>query len=250
MSHVDNKKAGFTIVELMLAMAFVATLLVAVAMTVIQIGNIYNRGITFKNVNQIGRSISSEVQRSMIGGQSFDLGTRYIQQGNPGDYWGGRLCTGQYTYIWNYGKAIQAGDLLHLNTYEDPNSAKTIRFVKVPDSNASYCQDISKKVVLADSIELLTVGPNAPEYDLALHSFNITTTADNPATPAVNENTAGDTKTGQQLYSIEFLIGTNKAGTLADDYQSCRLADEVGADPSYCSVSRFNVLARAGNTVK
>jgi type II secretory pathway pseudopilin PulG len=238
MNHVVNKNAGFTIVELMFAMAFVATLLIAVAMTVIQIGNTYNRGITFKNVNQIGRSISSEVQRSIIGAQAFDLSTRYIEQGEPGNYWGGRLCTGQFTYIWNYGKAIQAGDVSRLNTYAG-GSTKTIRFVKVPDSNASYCQDVSKKVVLADSVELLTVGQNTPEYDLALHSFSITTSA-----------TATDEKTGQRLYSIEFLIGTNKAGTLADDYQSCRLADEDGADPSYCSVSRFNVLARAGNTVK
>ncbi|MFZ2125148.1 MAG: prepilin-type N-terminal cleavage/methylation domain-containing protein [Candidatus Saccharimonadales bacterium] len=238
MNHVVNKKAGFTIIELMLAMAFVATLLVAVAMTVIQIGNTYNRGITFKNVNQIGRSISSEVQRSIIGVQAFDLGTRYIQQGEPGNYWGGRLCTGQYTYIWNYGKAIQAGDISRLNTYAG-GSTKTIRFIKVPDSNASYCQDVSKKAVLADSIELLTVGPNTPEYDLALHSFSIITSA-----------TATDVKTGQQLYSIEFLVGTNNSDALSLDYQSCKLPGEDGADPSYCSVSRFNVLARAGNTVK
>jgi type II secretory pathway pseudopilin PulG len=236
MNRVVNKQAGFTIIELMLAMAFVATLLIAVAMTVIQIGNTYNRGITFKNVNQVGRSISSEVQRSITGGQAFNIasgaGSRYIVQD-----WGGRLCTGQFTYVWNYGKAIQAGDVSHLNTYAD--STKTIRFVKVLDSNASYCQDSSKKIVSADSTELLTVGANAPEYDLALHSFSITTSA-----------TATDAKTGQQLYSIEFLIGTNNKDALASDYQSCKLAGEDGADPSYCSVSRFNVLARAGNTVK
>src|SRR5450759_2265716 len=98
-----SRQRGFTLVELMLAMAFVSALLLAIAMTVIQIGNIYNRGITYKNVNQVGSSLVSELQRSIASNAPFDVsingvgeGEHYINKG-----WGGRLCTGQYSYIWN-----------------------------------------------------------------------------------------------------------------------------------------------------
>jgi len=179
MNRGVNKKSGFTIIELMLAMAFVSTLLIAVALTVIQIGNTYNRGITLKNVNQVGRSIANELQRSIAGSEEFDIdsgvGSRYIVQD-----WGGRLCLGQYSYVWNYGNAIQVGDTARLNTYVD--SPDTIRFAKVLDQDSSYCDDSSKKIELNDAIELVDAGEN----DLAIHDFLISTT-----------DSAGDSKTGK-----------------------------------------------------
>jgi len=235
MNRGVNKKSGFTIIELMLAMAFVSTLLIAVALTVIQIGNTYNRGITLKNVNQVGRSIANELQRSIAGSEEFDIdsgvGSRYIVQD-----WGGRLCLGQYSYVWNYGNAIQVGDTARLNTYVD--SPDTIRFAKVLDQDSSYCDDSSKKIELNDAIELVDAGEN----DLAIHDFLISTT-----------DSAGDSKTGQRLYSIEFKIGTNTIDTLnyvSDNNPTCKLSGESGADPSYCSINMFNIVVRAGNTVE
>ncbi len=235
MNRAVNNKSGFTIIELMLAMTFVSALLIAVAMTVIQIGNIYNRGITVKNVNQIGRSLASELQRSVAGSGVFNInpgvGSRYIVQD-----WGGRLCVGQYSYIWNYGKDILAGDDLRLNTYA--SSTDVIRFIKVLDQNASYCDDSTKKVVVADAIELIDIG----EHDLALHDFSINTA-----------DSASDSRTGQRLYSIEFQLGTNRDGTLlyeSDENPVCKIPGEDGADPSYCSVNHFNIVVRAGNTVE
>ena len=251
MNRVD-KRNGFTLIELMLAMAFVAALLIAVAMTVIQIASIYNRGITLKEVNQAGLSLSSELQRSINQTSLFsiepdhavDPNSRYVKQD-----WGGRLCLGQYSYIWNYGAAIDP-IALNPNRNKYSGSSNEIRFVKVPDSNASYCKKALvgpeyKDVVFADAVELLNVG----EHNLAIQNFVISTTS-----------TAVDTKTGQQLYSMEFLIGTNDRGKLSDHSDStltgstgattCKLPSEFGADPSYCSVNQFNILARAGNAVK
>lgn len=235
MNRVD-KRQGFTLIELMLAMGFVSALLIAVAMTVIQIANIYNRGITLKDINQAGRSLSSELQRSISNSSSFNInagiGSRYIVQD-----WGGRLCLGQYSYIWNYGDAIQTGDVTRLNVYS--NSTAQIRFVKVLDSNTSYCSDASTKIDSTNAVELLNVG----EHNLAMHSFVISTS-----------NTAGDTKTGQQLYSVEFLIGTNDQTALTFDSGTgaviCKAPSESGSDPAYCSVNQFNIVARAGNTVE
>ena len=239
MNRVDRQN-GFTSIELMLAMAFVSALLIAVAMTVIQIASIYNRGITLKDVNQTGSSVASELQRSISGSASFNInpgpGSRFIVQD-----WGGRLCLGQYSYIWNYGKDIQTGDTSRLNVYL-LNPTNPIRLVKVIDSNISYCtlDIISGKypsIKSIDAVELL----NAGEHDLALHSFNISTTS-----------TATDTRTGQELYTVEFLLGTNNQAALIGESADteCRPPSDEQSDPSYCSVNQFNIVARAGNAVK
>lgn len=259
MNHAD-KQHGFTLIELMLAMGFVSALLIAVAMTVIQIANIYNRGLTLKEVNQAGRSISSELQRSISASAPFtvdfgvgslyqyqDVESYYVQQA-----WGGRLCLGQYSYIWNYGKSIKSQDS-NRNVYITSN--KEIHFVKVIDAASIYCKEASKKIDPASAIELLDVG----EHDLAIHTFKITTTADNILTPLINENTAGDSKTKQQLYSIQFLLGTNGWDIItptnssligSGDTIECKAPTEYGADPSYCSISQFNITARSSGTLQ
>lgn len=247
MNRVD-KQYGFTIVELMLAMGFVAALLIAIAMTVIQISNIYNRGVTLKEVNQVGRSISSELQRSIAESTPFSVdpgvGSQYlfIEKGVFNYYikqdWGGRLCLGQYSYVWNYGEAIQSTSLdPNRNVYLTSNDE--IRLVKVHDPSAEYCKDATKKVDFSTAIELINVG----QHNLALHSLTISTAA-----------TAVDSKTGQQLYNIEFLLGTNDQAALMYDSGTsalvCKPPSENGADPSYCSINQFNIIARAGNTIQ
>lgn len=248
MNHVD-KRQGFTLIELMLAMGFVSALLIAVAMTVIQIAGIYNRGIMLKDINQVGRTMASELQRSVTASTTFDVGSRFIKQSQGGNEVGGRLCLGQYSYVWNYGKVITPGDTSsNPNVYSNPDSNVQIRFVKVLDQDMSYCTFINKKIVRTDAVEMLDVG----EHDLALHSFNITTTKDDLITPGVNENTAGDTRTGQQLYSIEFFLGTNDQSALTGDLTTtaCRPPNDPLSDPSYCSVNQFNIVARTGKKVE
>jgi len=231
MSHVD-KKSGFTLIELMLAMGFVSVLLIAIAMTVIQIGNIYNRGLTLKEVNQAGRSLSSELQRSISESAPFNIspgeGNRYIKQ-----TWGGRLCLGNYSYIWNYGKDIKSGNS-NLNVYSNPNSP--IRFVKVTDPNTSYCKDPTSKINSSDAVELI----NVDQHDLVVHSFNIG-----------GDASADNTRIGQRLYYIDFVIGTNDGNALmVESGVSCKPPSYIGSDLAYCSVNQFNIVARAGNVAE
>lgn len=231
MNHVDNTlihKNGFTLIELMLAMSFVAGLLVAIALTVIQISNIYNRGITLKEINQAGRSLSSDVQRSITSTSSFTIenvaGSKYIDRS-----WGGRLCLGQYSYVWNYGKALFENNP-NINTYN--GSAAKINFVKVADPNGTYCADTAKRVDETKSTELLNVG----DRTLAIHAFDI-----------VSEPSATDTATQQRLYTLDFVIGTNLQSALSVDQKSCLAPGQTGSDTVYCSVQAFTVVARAGN---
>ena len=238
MNHVD-KKAGFTLIELLFAMAFVSALLIAIVMTVIQISNIYNRGITLKEVDQAGRSLASELKRSIAQTFSFEvdpnmIGTRYIQQD-----WGGRLCAGQYSYVWNYGKDV-AKKNTNRNRYDSvvfPN-APEIQFIKIPDGTGSYCDTdanggLVKIPVAVQGTELLDIG----DRNLAIHKFYISAVS-------------SDNKTGQTLYGISFLLGTNNQ--LAQDItnDNCLPPSDLNSDLNYCSINDFNILVRSGNRVQ
>ncbi len=231
MSH-DNK--GFTLIELMLAMTFIAMLLIAIAMTTIQISNIYNKGITLRETNQIGRSVSAELQRSISSSSPFDvtpkvddspttLASKYVVRDG-----GGRLCIGNYTYAWNYGKALVGGSGAPaiFNTFED---GSPVRFVKVADSGG-LCADPTLKIDKTKATEMLTAG----DRDLVLHSFTISQTANDPTT-------------GQSIYAISMLIGTNDRQQLTTNDASCKPPSEGVGDENYCSVNQFDLIARAGN---
>lgn len=240
MSHANKRSNGFTLVELMLAMGFVAALLLAVAMTVLQISNIYSRGLALKNINQAGLAISSEIQTDINNSQPFTLvdsgddNTRYVNINGVG----GRLCLSGYAYIWNNGYAINIKKG-NLNKYNDAlNTA--VKFAKIADPISQYCKNRTLNIDKAKAIELLDSG----QYDLAIHDVAITTTS------------AGtDIRTNQQLYTVKILIGTNNtaamdfSATSSPTYNKCFLPNNIHYD-SLCYINDFNIVARAGNAIK
>lgn len=240
MNRVDDKRRGFTLIELMLAMTFISILLIAIALTILQVVSIYNHGITLKEVGQEGQTLSTDIEQSINGSAPFTVsgsGSEYIPQ-----TWGGRLCLGNYSYIWNYGSALQLGILPipTRNLYVGESTTLTstsnpIKFVKVVDGGGSYCSSPNSKINPASAVELLNVG----DHDLAIHSFTIT-----------SEQSALDGKTGERLYDITFVIGTDDLAALTADGSTCKAPSVAGSDVAYCSVQQFNVVAAAGNTVE
>lgn len=230
MNQLRNTQTGFTIIELMLAMSFVAMLLLAIAMTTIQIGNIYNKGITLKQVNQAGRSLTDELQRTLAASSAIDVsgatGSRYQKQ--PG---GGRLCMGKYSYVWNYGKALAGAPGAPAIVNQYATGTDQIRFAKVVDTGASLCQDMNKKIVQSDSIELLDEG----DRNLVVHDMELQQTV--PTDPV----------TGQALYALTLTLGTNDREQLTTGDTSCKPPAQVGGDTTYCAVNTFDIIARAGN---
>jgi prepilin-type N-terminal cleavage/methylation domain-containing protein len=234
MNH--NSKSGFTLIELMLAMTFISVLLVAIAMTTIQISNIYNKGITLREVNQAGRSVSSELQQSIASSVPFDVTpksdnspatatSRYVVRDG-----GGRLCLGNYSYAWNYGKTLTggAGAPAIYNKYDDDN--KPVRFAKIEDAGGSLCADVNLPVPKAKANELLSTG----DRELVLHSFSIAETSSDPTT-------------NQALYAISMVIGTNDKTQLTTDNTSCKPPASGSGNEDYCSVNQWDIIARAGN---
>lgn len=226
----------------MLSMSFISVLLLAIALTVIQISNIYNHGLTIKDVNQSARSISSELQSGISQAVPFSItsgtGSHYIQSA-----WGGRLCIGQYSYIWNYGASIN--NAITTNNYSNANlnvyattPSTIIRFVKAPDTNAAYCTPVNGKypdVNSANVVDLL----NAGDHSLAIHNFSI-----------VSAPTAIDSNTNERLYTISFIIGTNDQNALTSGSTSCKPPSVSGSDPTYCAVQQFTLAVRAGNAIR
>lgn len=237
MSH-DNKK-GFTLIELMIAMTFIAILLVAIAMTTVQISAIYNKGITLREVNQAGRSVSDELQRSISSSIPFDVtpqidaspataASKYVKRDA-----GGRLCLGRYTYVWNYGASIAKEDGAPgiYNKYSGTNDP--VRFAKVFDPSGALCAnatDPNSTIDRANATEMLANG----DRNLVVHAFEITSNTADPAT-------------GQALYAISVVIGTNDSEQLATNDRSCKTPKEGIGNEDYCSVNQFDIIARAGN---
>lgn len=227
MTQRNKQQTGFTIIELMLAMSFVAMLLLAIAMVTIQIGHIYNKGITLREVNQAGRHLSDELQRSIASSGPINIlpgsDSRLVDQSGEG----GRLCVGNYTYVWNYGKALTSS-IGGPNVYTAGTTP--IRFVKVADTGASLCADPGKKIVQSDATELLDSG----DRDLVLHTFSMT--------PQVS-----DAASGQAIYAISLTIGTNDQAELMTGDQSCKPPADSQGGQDYCAVNQFDIIARAGS---
>ena len=237
MNHVV-KKDGFTIIELMLAMSFISVLLLAIAMTVIQIGNIYNKGLTLKEVNQTSRDITSDFTKSLQSAAVISLDTDYVTTTA-----GGRVCLGTYSYIWNTIAGFKSNDP-NLSWYgNDTGHTHKLHFVKVPDSSKIYCAKSGTGALTYRDIRAVDV-PQAQELILeGDHNLNINKFA------LSSYSSAADSTTSEQLYTLNFTIGSGDISAMNSDQSACLNAGQAGADLAYCSVQQFSIAIRAGNGV-
>lgn len=232
MSRDSENSNGFTIVELLLAMSFVTMLLLLIALTVMQIGNIYNKGLTMRAVNQAGRTITADIRHSLSASQPFEIERNFklnINPDNRDDSYGGRLCTGVYSYVWNRGKWMDNQE----NSYEPGTGAELLRLVRVRDNGGQYCADITKEIQRDRATELLS----SDDGDLAVQSFDIKLVAEDKAA-------------AQALYRVVIEIGTNSKDTLQQISSidtRCRPPSDENALVNHCAVNRFIFTAQAGN---
>lgn len=247
-----NTSLGFTMVELTLAMAFVAVLMLVIASTVIQMGSIYNKGITMKAVEQAGRFITSDIRQTVSQGKAISLKENCIYQtsANPGTSVGtltivnvatcideipestlaGRLCTGKYTYVWNYGDEITSKTAsTAINKYSDPSSAEDkIRLIRIRDVEGFYCSLPLSDIPRADATELLSSNAvTGTDMDLAIHRFQI-----EEASKSNN----------QALYAFKMTIGTNDTDFIQTG-GDCKTPNEDVQAQNFCAVNVFEFTA-------
>lgn len=233
----QSAQQGFTLVELMLAMAFIGILLLAIAMTIIQVGVLYNKGLTMKEVSQSSRSITNDVTRTAAEVLTLNLANDYQTSSA-----GGRLCFGSYSYIWNYAQVVDSDEAIpdpNIVTYEG-EPERTVQLVKVPDPEKIYCSLDSNNVLVhgqirgldsAQAQELLPQG----DHKLGVYEFVIPT-----------EGAVTDTSIGQSLYSLQFTIGSGNLSAMTDDFTGCRGPNDPASDLTYCNVQQFAIVLRVG----
>jgi len=238
-------KEGFTLVELLLAMTFISVLLLTIALTIIQIATIYNKGILLKELNQVSRTLNDELDTAMRSSTTFsELPARSRYVNDPS--WGGRMCLGQYSYIWNYGTALSAVNT-NRNQYSGPNTVGNsvfdrqsgttryeITFVKVPDFGGAYC--VRNLVTMrypninpVGAVELMRTG----DHSLAIHSLSLVSAA-----------TAKDALSAQQTYKVTYTLGTSNISALNNTQTACKAPNIAGADFNYCSIQQFTIVTR------
>lgn len=231
-----KQQHGFTLIELLLAMGFVTALLLGIALTVVQVGRIYNKGVTVTELNQAGRSLTSEVNNAISQSGKFNIANHYRTNST-----GGRLCTGQYSYLWNYADAVDSGEP-NLTKYR---TGEPVYFAKVLDTGQTLCTmsavdpNAFARVTLTatettNSSELLKAG----ERSIKVYKSDIVLAAGGT-----------DALSGQELYVTSFTIGTGQARAVNDTKTACRPPSDPASDPAYCSVQQFEFVIRAGNGV-
>lgn len=218
---------GFTIVELMLAMSFVSILLLAIAMATIHVSNIYTRGITLREVNQIGRTVTSDMYRTI--GQSAPISSSDYASSTNGGH-SGRLCLGGDTYLWNYGSALRSGAS---PIYRHANGTP-VRLARVSDAGKTFCTAPTTTISPSShAVELLDAG----ERNLVIHRLRLAS------------GTAVSAATGQGLHAITFVIGTNSGGESIAT-ANCQPPSSLTSNTQYCAVNTFEIIARSNNSAE
>ena len=168
-----KQKKAFTIVEFLLAMTFLATLLMGIATLTMRVLDIYRKGLSMRAINSNGRDILNDLSRTIAGsplGEKINpkpankikvewddveavyrdyyneiymnvntvdknniTTTKHVQAG-------GVFCTGSYSYIWNTAPAIEAvrKDESYLNSMLTING-KYYKFARIPDTEREAC---------------------------------------------------------------------------------------------------------------
>ena len=260
-------RKGFTIIELVLAMGFLTTILVTIAILLIQIMSIYQKGLSLRAVNTMGQQLIDELSRTVGGSpivpninpvpndsgivneqalatalRRYYVSNTIVEDGRQKQI-NGVFCTGSYSYIWNTPESDPTNsaspNVLTLQ-YGETGERKIYKMARVVDNTRRICQEAQGDSPASNFI-ISTTDPepieliNTDEADLYLYDFTVF-----PATQ--------NTITGQTFYSANFILGTMRGGINImsnGDYCEDLASQEMVSDFSYCAVNKFNFAMRA-----
>lgn len=311
-----GSRAGFTIIEVTLVTAFMAMLMIAIAVITTSIAALYQKGITLKTVNSVGRNLITELTTSINSAPSIDSTSlcntllsgeaninaciddnayNYIYRSwegeveNPDTHtkesvqYGGIMCTGNYSYVWNTHYGIESRNTLRIlytnsdnhesvlaSTPEDP--LKLVRFRDrtyracsnmIPHNNYNALTDEYNNSHTID-IRLFANGlPNvttdfqknfleASDLSLSLYELTIFPVSQ-------------DSVTLRSFFSGTFILATERGGVniiRTGDY--CKVGEDLaegeapdgnasdifslGSEFNYCGINKFNFAARTAGS--
>lgn len=235
-----RNSGGFTIIELMLALAFISMLLLAIVMTAIQAGRMYSYGATLRSINQAGRDISDMLRRDFIQTDQRQVvrnGDGDVVMGlkDGGSLRSGRVCLGQYSYLWNVPEVLD--DSLTGQAVVVDHEGQPINFVRVVDSGGGLCRpDASGRYInqLTDPsrvTHLLKRQADGREVVLAMHQLQVS-------------SVAGASDSSDSLFGITMVIGTSRLDEINTSDQSCRPPSDDQSNIDFCSINQFDMIVR------
>ena len=236
------RRYGFTLIELMLAMAFVSVLLLAIATIAIQAGKLYNRGLTLKSINQSGREISDSLRRDFLqanaGKISGNANSAVVMVQAGGADRSGRLCLGDYSYVWNAPKVVSgevksgAGIITEVG---GPHSGRPINFARVIDPDGMLCQKNETtgaymSTVATDKVTHLLKPAGSNDVVLAIHQMKAA-------------RVAGDSG-ADSLYRLEFVLGTSQLEAVNTANGTCKPPADNSENLDFCAINSFEMIVR------
>ena len=278
---MKEHKKGFTIIEITLAMTFLAILMVSIATLIMRVTNIYQKGLAMRAINATSTEIIEDITRTVgaasylvdIHSQDAELGgngvmeydnnyklvekyyydyTVYNENHNGKNFnvqYFGVLCTGDYSYIWNTARALDP-DFTTKN-FITVNGEK-VKMVRVYDREQTQCnKDKNGSVANLAKRNYLPVTINVPvdnvvelinNDEMDLALYEFNIT---PATQSAI--------TRQSFISANFILATRQGGiNINANGDFCRGEDNEFKDEyegtmfNYCAVNKFSFSARTG----
>lgn len=146
---------GYTIIELTLAMTFIAFIMIFVITVLLQFMSIYNKGVAMSQINRTGSQVSDDLN-SKARFASVDS-VQYVQDNR-------RLCVGGISYLWNtdQDRSNDGGIKNYFETDATAEAKKNtnLGIVRVVDDKAVYCSDKDKMPKPSDDSVTSLVGKN------------------------------------------------------------------------------------------
>ena len=174
---IEKTKKGFTLIELSIAITFIAMLLLTISWLTMHITTTYQKGMTMKSVSSTAKAMIDDFSRtiatsparsvesicsSKYSGEALnaclaDNARKFIYQQRYGSVIingeieqvpvHGAFCTGQYSYIWNTAYALNTDDYkpadghsdYHATFYYNDTSTDDFRLLKVSDYTREVC---------------------------------------------------------------------------------------------------------------
>lgn len=149
--HRSNQ-SGFTLVELTLATAFIAFILIFMLTTMLSVMSNYNKGLAVKQINQTARTVTDEMSRLVQSTDTTTINTSRIANG--------RVCVGGVSYVWNVRNTTA-------NQYTD---GTVVKFARVNDAGGALCGSSLPAVNPANASEMLSSQIWVQQMNLAVSS--------------------------------------------------------------------------------
>jgi type II secretory pathway pseudopilin PulG len=163
------KQQGFTIIELMIALAFVAFILIFATTAVITVMQTYNKGLAIKQINQSGRTTLEDMSRFLRTADPGVVDVLLVSSQR-------RACLGGISYVWNLYNT--PGNTA--NKYADD---APLTFVRVDDPGRDMCKSNAgsyPKVpkakatdILSSNVWVMSVNMSDPSEDAPLMDISV-----------------------------------------------------------------------------